>query len=347
MSKIPFDLSTLKDFKQIDQLEYDFFQFVNRKKIWDLFSKKILNSIWKKNKEYELFLNSLFFANQYLTSFIALAKNIDTFKNRYQLEFDNKLFLNLYKFDKNSKFNFDFIVKQKNQYSNLKKIIRNLSFKSFQSREFEKIYVIDHNQYSLSWIYSNKKKYNFKYKPSNQIEYFLDKNSYLEDFSEGKNVIDFYLNIIEEISKEINISKTINVNLKNFCFKFLQNLIRNILLISNSINNKKIPKKVISNIGGFLNSRILSNRCLLLGGEVLRFTHGSGIIKGNQNSVKMNELCLTSKYFVNNKNEINFGKNIYGTDNQFFFSRNIQFDFTEQNKNNKYKKINITKKKII
>ena len=31
-----------------------------------------------------------------------------------------------------------------------------------------------------------------------------------------------------------------------------------------------------------------------------------------------------------------------------FFYRNIQFDvFTEQKKNNKYRKINITKKKII
>ena len=41
MNKIPFDLSALKDFKQIDQLEYDFFQFVNRKK-FKIYFEKIL-----------------------------------------------------------------------------------------------------------------------------------------------------------------------------------------------------------------------------------------------------------------------------------------------------------------
>ena len=100
MNKLPFDLNILREFSQIGQLDNDFFQYNYRKKIWELFSRKILKSTWKKNNEYELFLNSLFFANQYLTSFIALAKNIDTFKNNHQLEFSNNLFANFYKFDK-------------------------------------------------------------------------------------------------------------------------------------------------------------------------------------------------------------------------------------------------------
>ena len=165
MNKLPFDLSVLKEFSQIGQLDNDFFQYNYRKKIWELFSRKILKSTWKKNNEYELFLNSLFFANQYLTSFIALAKNIDTFKNNHQLEFSNNLFANFYKFDKNYKFNFDFIIKQESNYSKLKEIIRNLSFKSLNSKNFEAISVIDNTQYSLEWIYSNKNKYNFKYRP--------------------------------------------------------------------------------------------------------------------------------------------------------------------------------------
>ena len=311
MNKLPFDLSVLKEFSQIGQLDNDFFQYNYRKKIWELFSRKILKSTWKKNNEYELFLNSLFFANQYLTSFIALAKNIDTFKNNHQLEFSNNLFANFYKFDKNYKFNFDFIIKQESNYSKLKEIIRNLSFKSLNSKNFEEISVIDHNQYSLEWIYSNKNKYNFKYRPSNEIEKFLISSRNTKNCIEEKNIINFYLSIVQEISQEININKSLNNNLIDFCYKFLQELIKHILYLTNLIDNKKIPKKIISNIGGFLNSRILSNRCLILGGEVLRFTHGSGIIKGNQNSVKMNELCLTSEFYVNNKNEINLGKDIY------------------------------------
>lgn len=337
MNKLPFDLSILKEFSQIDQLDNDFFQYNYRKKIWELFSRKILKSTWKKNNEYELFLNSLFFANQYLTSFIALAKNIDTFKNNHQLEFSNNLFANFYKFDKNYKFNFDFIIKQESNYSKLKEIIRNLSFKSLNSKNFEEISVIDHNQYSLEWIYSNKNKYNFKYRPSNEIEKFFISSRNTKNSIEEKNIINFYLSIVQEISQEININKSLNNNLIDFCYKFLQELVRHILYLTNLIDNKKIPKKIISNIGGFLNSRILSNRCLILGGEVLRFTHGSGIIKGNQNSVKMNELCLTSEFYVNNKNEINLGKDIYKSNN-FFLEKNIKFNFFEQKKSKVIKK---------
>lgn len=342
MNKIPYDLNILKNFNQLGQLEDNFFKYEMRKKIWNLFSKKILTSKWNKDIEYELFLNSLFFANQYVTSFIAIAKNIDSLDKNHQLEFSNKIFSNLYNFNKNYKFDFNFIFKQKNYYSNIKRIIRNISFKSFRSIGATNITIIDHNKYALEWIYSNKKKYNFIYRPSNKLEEFMKHNNIIKNTLQKSNVIDFYLNIIQEISKDLNINQSINNNLLDFCAEFLKNLLGHILFITNSLDNKTIPKTIISNIGGFLNSRIISNRCLLLGGEVLRFTHGSGIIKGNQNSFKMNELCLTSKYYLNNNNEVNFGKNIYKQDN-IFIKKKIDFDCYNQNKEILKKNITLNK----
>ena len=146
--QIPYNLKDIKNFKEIENIKQDFFDYDKRRKIWNLFSIKVLELKFKKKEEEELFRNFSQIANQYITFLIAMYTDIGGRKNL------KSQFRNL-----NSKQTISLLFKTiKNEgIFNIKKVnkfrvsLRDLSYKNFNFNA-PTIHVLDHNMTCNYWI---------------------------------------------------------------------------------------------------------------------------------------------------------------------------------------------------
>ena len=310
--QIPYNLKDIKNFKEIENIKQDFFDYNKRRKIWNLFSIKVLELKFKKKEEEELFRNFSQIANQYITFLIAMYTDIGGRKNL------KSQFRNL-----NSKQTISLLFKTiKNEgIFNIKKVnkfrisLRDLSYKNFNFNA-PTIHVLDHNMTCNYWI-KNNKDYKFKYTPSNNYNYFSKKDFFFSNkIILNDIIVNDLTNKIFKISLDIfdrfNNNLTIKVKFKKIIYDYIKLILSNIKYNSDNLNNSIIPKLAISNISGYLPSRIISNRIIRQNGKVIRFQHGAGILKGNRTSALLNDFNSCNIYYFNNEIELKLANSIFG-----------------------------------
>ena len=309
-NKISYFINQIRNYKEIENLDIDFFNYNRRKKIWNLFSKKIINLNFNNSDEQELFKNFSQISNQYIPFLIAMYLDIGekkNLKNKFiKLDVDKSV-IELSREIKKEYFD----VKKVNNY---KIFLRNLSYKNF-SFNGPKINILDHNKNCNDWIYNNTS-YRFIYTPSNNFEIFSKKNFSFSNkrYSNDKLVLDLTQKILKkslEIFNVLNHNLKIKLKFENVIYRLVKLILSNIKFNSDNLIDKKIPKVAISNISGFLPSRILSNRIIKLNGKVLRFQHGAGILKGSFLSTVLNDLNSCNVFYFNNNIELRIANSIY------------------------------------